>query len=136
MPPQRRSSPPSRSLSPYSRPPSRNEENPRPLIDVYGFDDLIDMPEGYEEIQIMLFGRHDLTLKTMMYIHIHEMTKRLQEELHQQSVTAVQLFDEMVNEGLHQQLGELGQEPQLVIIKQEEIEVQNPEEIDPLPPYQ
>ena len=41
----------------------------------------------------------------------------------------------MVNAGLLQQLGELGREPQLVNIKQEEIKVQNPEEIDPLPPY-
>ena len=135
MPPQQRSSPPSRSLSPYSRPPSRNEENPRPLIDVYGFDDLIDLPEDYERVQIMLFGRNDLTLKTMMYKHIHETTKRLREELRQQSVTAVRLFDDMVNTGLLQQLGELGREPQLVDIEQEEIEVQNPEEIDPLPPY-
>ena len=135
MPPQRRSSSPPRSLSPYSRPPSRNVENPRPLIDVYGFDDLIDLPEDYERVQIMLFGRNDLTLKTMMYKHIHETTKRLREELHQQSVTAVRLFDDMVNTGLLQQLGELGREPQLVDIEQEEIEVQNPEEIDPLPPY-
>ena len=41
----------------------------------------------------------------------------------------------MVNQGLHQQLGELGREPQLVVIEQEEIEVQDPEQIDPLPPY-
>ena len=41
----------------------------------------------------------------------------------------------MVNEGLLQQLGEWGREPQFVDIEQEEIEVQNPEEIDPLPPY-
>ena len=71
----------------------------------------------------MLFGRHDLTLKTMMYKHIHETTKQLREELHQQSVTAVRLFDKMVNAGLLQQLGELGREPQLVVIEQEEIEV-------------
>ena len=135
MPPQRQSPPHSRTLSPYSRFPSRNKENIRPLINVYGFNDLIDMPEGYEGIQIMLFGQHDLTLKTMMYKHIHETTKRLQEELRQQSVTAVQLFDEMVNKGLHQQLGDLGREPQFVPIEQEEIEIQNPEDIDPLPPY-
>ena len=77
MPPQRQSPPPSRSLSPYSHPPSRNEENPRPLIDVYGFDDLIDLPEDYEAVQIMLFRRQDLLLKTMMYKHIHETRKRL-----------------------------------------------------------
>ena len=41
----------------------------------------------------------------------------------------------MVNKGLLQQLGEWGQEPQFVNIEWEEIEVQNPEEIDPLPPY-
>ena len=43
----------------------------------------------------------------MMYKHIHETTKRLREELRQQSVTAVRLFDDMVNTGLLQQLGEL-----------------------------
>ena len=70
----------------------------------------------------------------MMYKHIHETTERLREEVHRQSVRAVQLFDEMVNAGLHQQLGDIGREP-LVVIEQEEIKVQNPEEIDPLPPY-
>ena len=75
---------------------------------VYRFDELIDVPEDYERIQIALFGRYDLSVKTMMYKHIHEMTEQLREEVHRQSVRAVQLFDEMVNAGLHQQLGDIG----------------------------
>ena len=120
MPPRRQSPSHSRILSPYSHPPLRNAENLGPPIDVYRFDKLIDSPEEYERIQIALFGRYDLSVKTMMYKHIHETTERLRDGVHRQSVRAVQLFDEMVNTGLHQQLGDIGREP-LIIIKQEEI---------------
>ena len=41
----------------------------------------------------------------------------------------------MVNAGLHQQLENIGREP-LIVIEQVEIEIQNLEDINPLPPYQ
>ena len=101
MPPRQQFPSHSRTLSPYSRPPSRNAENLGPQIDIYHFDELIDLPEEYKRIQIALFGRYDLTVKMMMYKHFHETTERLRDEVHRQSVRAVQLFDEMVNAGLH-----------------------------------
>jgi hypothetical protein len=140
MPPHRNTSrSPSRSLSPYTRPSSPrpgspNEEDLGPPIDVFRFTELIESPEDYDRIQTALFGRYDLTFKTMMYKHIHEMTERLREEIHRQLVIAVQLFDEMVNAGLREQLGNIGREP-LVIIEQEEIEVHEPDDIESLPPY-
>ena len=56
MPPKQRSPPHSRSLSPYSRSPSRNGGNLGSPIDVYRFDELINAPEDYDRIQTVLFG--------------------------------------------------------------------------------
>ena len=89
MPPQQRSSPHSRSLSPHSRTLSRNERNLGPPIDVYRFDELIDLPEDYDRIQAALFGRHDLMIKTIMYKHLHDTTEQLWNEVQRQSVIAV-----------------------------------------------
>ena len=129
MPPQRsphRSH--SRTLSPYSPPPNR-----RPPIDVIDFVELIENPEDYDRIQTALFGRHDLMIKTMMVRHIQETRERLRMEIQRQWTIAEQLFDEMVNTGLHQQLGDVGREP-VVIVEQEEIHVIDNID-DPLPPY-
>jgi hypothetical protein len=135
MPPHQNVSPsPSRSLSPYTRPSSPNEEDLGPPIDVIRFTELIENPEDYDRIQAANFGRYDLTFKTMMFRHIYKTTEQLRMEIRRQWTIAMRLFDEMANEGLHQRLGDIGREP-IVPLEPEQIEVLEQEDLDPLPPY-
>ena len=123
---------PSRSLSPYTPPPPLHEENPRPFIDVYQFAELVNDPDSYNAIQIELFERYDLTVKTMMFKHVYQTIGQLRKEIRRQWAVATELFDGMAHGGLHEQLGDLGRHDG---IEQEEIVILEPEEVDPLPPY-
>lgn len=134
MPPLRQSPSHSRSLSPYSRTPSRNEGNLGPLIDAYQYAELIHDPEDYDRVQVELFGRYDLMMKTIMFKHVYETIGQLRKELQRQWTVATSLFDEMANSGLHQELGDMGREP-TIPNEPEQIRVQEQEDFEQLPPY-